>query len=702
MKQKAIEQIPCLPANAPEKSWKYAASARTLAIGGEEHLLVEVYEKQKLRLRAAYTKADWAVYLPKTETWSKASPTGETLCTIWKETGHYYGQSSRKTWISQEDIRQICRFTGKKETRYRDWLGILSEFEDAIRYDRRARREEKRERRLQERIRNTPPLPDGVEAWAKHFFRNVHYLFYSRYSKHADVCCSACGQTTTVRTAQSDRIEDQNQMVCMPKHGDRGICPACKAAGIWVPRGRSKVETRQVRFYLGMPYGEGGAVIRYLEYTKKIWPEGQAAEDGFRLIGGGETDCLTELARAYYLPKRSRKLQIDYRHWNAWQEEYWVDCNASWGNTLTMREGSVYPETWGMLKGTCLQYSGAEAYYEKAHEMNLVDYMDIYQDYPQLEMLSKLGMLGIARELTWKRCGIIANGEAKSPDLFLGIRKERLKLLREKSGDTGWLHAMQQEKRLEAHWSETELELVRWLNLGSVDLTLILQHIGLLRFANRLRTYRAGTRFRYWETERDAERRRYQETARTYLDYLRMREQLGYDMTNTVYLYPRDLRAAHDAMVAESNKKEADKRKEEAELKYPEIRKQYRKLRNRYFYEADGLQIRPARSASEIIDEGRLMHHCVGGNSYLGKHNRGESHILLLRHSEDPDIPYATIEIKDIGFGFRILQWYQAYDRKPDKEILDPWLDQYLAWLNGEAEQKSRQPAEQPVLMPAI
>ena len=42
MRQKAIERIPYVPANAPEKSWKYAASARTLAIGGEEHLLVEI------------------------------------------------------------------------------------------------------------------------------------------------------------------------------------------------------------------------------------------------------------------------------------------------------------------------------------------------------------------------------------------------------------------------------------------------------------------------------------------------------------------------------------------------------------------------------------------------------------------------------------------------------------------------------------
>ena len=96
------------------------------------------------------------------------------------------------------------------------------------------------------------------------------------------------------------------------------------------------------------------------------------------------------------------------------------------------------------------------------------------------------------------------------------------------------------------------------------------------------------------------------------------------------------------------------------------------------------------------------MHHCVGGDTYLSRHNDEKSYILLLRRSEEPEIPYATIEIEDNRYGIRILQWYQAHDKKPDKEILDPWLDKYLAWLNGEAVQKSQQPVEQPVLMPAI
>ena len=30
-----------------------------------------------------------------------------------------------------------------------------------------------------------------------------------------------------------------------------------------------------------------------------------------------------------------------------------------------------------------------------------------------------------------------------------------------------------------------------------------------------------------------------------------------------------------------------------------------------------------------------------------------------------------------------IRQWYQANDRKPDEEVIQPWLDNYVAQLEG-------------------
>ena len=45
--------------------------------------------------------------------------------------------------------------------------------------------------------------------------------------------------------------------------------------------------------------------------------------------------------------------------------------------------------------------------------------------------------------------------------------------------------------------------------------------------------------------------------------------------------------------------------------KFPQIHNSYRKLRSRYLYEDDEYLIRPARSAAEIVEEGRTLHHCV-------------------------------------------------------------------------------------------
>ena len=132
-------------------------------------------------------------------------------------------------------------------------------------------------------------------------------------------------------------------------------------------------------------------------------------------------------------------------------------------------------------------------------------------------------------------------------------------------------------------------------------------------------------------------------------------------------------------MVMETNKEEMDKHLKEVAERYPEIRHVYRGLRNKYLYEDDKYIIRPARSAEEIVMEGRLLHHCVGGNMYLGRHNKGETYILMLRFKAEPDIPYITVEID--AKNPRILQWYGDKDKKPDKKNMQLWLDTWLMKL---------------------
>lgn len=126
-------------------------------------------------------------------------------------------------------------------------------------------------------------------------------------------------------------------------------------------------------------------------------------------------------------------------------------------------------------------------------------------------------------------------------------------------------------------------------------------------------------------------------------------------------------------------------RLQEVAVRFPNIKKSYRKLRNRFFYEDETYCIRPARKAEEIVQEGRILHHCVGGDGYLRKHDRGDTFILFLRFVGDEETPYITVEISK---ELRIIQWYGAHDKKPDEKNMQKWLDAYVTRLKCEGREE--------------
>ena len=210
----------------------------------------------------------------------------------------------------------------------------------------------------------------------------------------------------------------------------------------------------------------------------------------------------------------------------------------------------------------------------------------------------------------------------------------------------------------------------------------IFNYTGLDRLINNIERY-AGCKA--VESDCTTQELHLEVVARKYIDYIKMRKEQGYDLHNSVYLFPRNLDIAHDALLEEINKDKIEKRKAEIALRYPDIEKNYRKLCYRYSCQTEDYLIRPARSAVEIMREGRILHHCVGSDNYLDKHNRGVSYILFLRRRTKPEEPYITIEIK----GEHIVQWYGAYDKKPDATIIAELLRQYTKKLKTRIDQQA-------------
>ena len=180
-----------------------------------------------------------------------------------------------------------------------------------------------------------------------------------------------------------------------------------------------------------------------------------------------------------------------------------------------------------------------------------------------------------------------------------------------------------------------------------------------------------GAALRYWE------------------DYLTAAEAMGYQLHRENVLLPKALGAAHDSATAKhQNKMERERKKEQAEkdrlaaLSYEERRVE---LEKKYSFAMDRYLIRVPANKDEVLNEGRILQHCVGG--YADRHMNGTLTILFMREAKKPGVPWLTIEMSGNKLvqihGFKNEGLYTTKGRfAPDpREVYREFLDTWLDWL---------------------
>ena len=685
--EKTIEKIPYLGLQkiSRKKSVKYIGVTAVKIIGHKKHLLLEVYENKKESkkipvVRIALTKKDFGTYWPDKHVWTRQQVS--YYRPIWMET-HTGGTLTDENILqSPEDLERIKTFCGTKLFNPSWWWEHISRYEADITSTERINRVEREHKRRQEALKdrqaNTKALPEKAILYrADHvYFHDEHFLYYKKHGSRADIACSKCGGVTTARWKSSGAYEDQfERNIEEPRENSFGTCPMCGARGQYKCKGKVKGSIRKNRYlFLGQKYKDNGFVMRYIQVEKE-WTLGFIAGDnGNEMYNAYEKLSGVELARAYFEP--GKKAQVDYNKHDPYVgRDFWDDCNLYGLSSIRINSGPILPETYDEMAGTMFQYSAMKEYTDSLMSVcNPVEYLECYMRTPQLEMLVKMHLIGVAEKLIKCQYGIIEDETATRPDEFLGIRKEKLKLLIKEKGDIGLLRVLQMEKRLAENWTDEQVQQLAETGLTYTQVVLAEKYMTLQKFLNRIKKYACCD---YGGCSQSVYRIRHM--ASTYADYLSMREDRGYDLTNTVYQFPHDLDEAHEKMVEEVNKEKLDKHLKDVAARFPNIRHSYRKLRNKYYYEDDTYIIRPAKSAEEIVTEGRVLHHCVGGDNYLGKHNRGETYILFLRFKDTPNMQYVTVEIE--ATTPNILQWYGAHDKKPDQENIQKWLNSYIRML---------------------
>lgn len=154
---------------------------------------------------------------------------------------------------------------------------------------------------------------------------------------------------------------------------------------------------------------------------------------------------------------------------------------------------------------------------------------------------------------------------------------------------------------------------------------------------------------------------------RYYFDYLDVLKDLGVPIDSENVIIPTDLTVAHDNAVRLLNQME----REVEEKRYNKRLKVIWKLEREY----DDYLVKAPKSIMDLITEGKILHHCVGGSGYVEKHRKGKTTILFIRHKNDADTPFYTMEYRD-GSIIQIRGAHNIDAPKVVKDVADRWLQE--------------------------
>lgn len=504
-----------------------------------------------------------------------------------------------------------------------------------VKYERAYQR---KRQRIDSIMNAIPCIPDGVEAWLDEEIFPGDYLFFKR-DKRTRYTCTAC-------RAKSWRKKPW-------KHGEMTTCPKCGAEVKAYSR-RNEIMKREPVVIL-QPHEEG-------------WLERQCLAECRWSSAGKEIKIYEEIR---VIIGKSKCYGTEYygtRRFADETEQDWWDRN---GGNKHFAPSYLYPDNLQeALPCGELEHSGLDVIAREKVKLNINRFIINYDRWPWLEYLIKAGLFRLAADIAnsyYVPELICPYGSSPKGTLQLdGNRVNRLKQLNGGLNTLGWLQ-YEEESEFDGRRIKISQESLEYLDAKKVrleDCRMILQELGSVnRMANYLKKQKESPRT----------------VVQTWRDYLRMARQEGMDTADDIVRLPKDLKARHDQLVERINARRDEERRMKEKEKYAHLDAQIRERLpdvKRYFWEDDTYMIVPAGRCEELVEEGRALHHCVGANDfYMRAMAEGQSWILFLRKKSELDKPYYTIEID--MYTDEIKQYYSAYDRQPDKEVIRKVLDKF-------------------------
>lgn len=643
----------------PTGKWKTKKNVMTAQLA-EDILILDYFvrkEKQEWTARHCLNVKtnEYETYFPQSETWKKVNLPGVY------DAHHYCGtyEMKRNVEIKPEYEHLI------KTALSADSQNIFR----AIEYREEARGSELRERnqiRKEERINalmdSVPPLPPDINSWIRKVTGQQNYAFYDKNSgTWKKTCCAAEGEPFR---PEGGKI----------RHNDRVICPVCRAE-LTAKKRVNKIE-ESFRFMLLQKVDGEKSISRHFKVTmgwegRDSWAD---IHEEVRLVmyHGKETQC-----RIYYA--------VDGCLWLAGhpREIDWWDSNP--GNKH-MRTCCLYPEgieealkntgfdEWGRLL-TQMAVKGVELDYNRLMEAGTCMI-------PVTEYLFKGRFWRLLKE-TAQRISMYGRyfGElnlyGKDEREVFGIN-DRQKILRIRQINGGEEHIkwMRYSEQTDMKISQDTLE---WLirnkiipsSLKSVDSRMTPQQVMNYIIRQKETQYRAMAPA---------------EVLDQWNDYLSMCRAAGKNLADEMVYRPKELKRRHDEILVyeqkakilqdmERNPEEKRKYADEMAAKFPGAEENLKAAKPKYEYRNEEYLILVPDRLVEIVREGSALHHCASASErYFERLMSKETCICFLRRTEEPDIPFYTIEVEPNG---TIRQHRSYLDEEPGIEEIREFLREW-------------------------
>ena len=284
----------------------------------------------------------------------------------------------------------------------------------------------------------------------------------------------------------------------------------------------------------------------------------------------------------------------------------------------------------------------SELKYLKLPTISRQELAHVYKYRNEIEFLQKIGATTLANEILFDDERNIFGTWHKKVDMRV-ITKNWLKANKKRLKTTNpTFHMLMLEKTLKERKVARIEGIENYLHYSQIKQ--LPKEVNLTKFQHWF--MRKGERFSY------------------YMDYLHMLEELNTPFTDDV-LFPENLQLAHDNATNTLNLLE----RELEEQQYQERKKQLKALET----EIDDLLFLAPHSLQEIVEEGQVLHHCVGSQHYLEQHTKGKTTIVFIRRKEEPDKPYFTLEYREK----RVIQVQGKYNRGHVPEEVEEAIEQW-------------------------